>query len=221
MPSSAIGARGRAVIPAADPDPARRGLIQPGDHPHRGRLAGPVRAHEAGHHAGPHDEIQPVDRQLLPVPPAKVLYLDHRYSVHRWRRQPRHPTHARNHPPGPASAERPQAEQATYAARPTRRRPTAYPAGPGRKPAPRRPAACLSTRKRSSKKRPAQRDHLSQPGTAPLELQQHGEQLVAAEPGPPRGQRHHERAGRLQQDIPAARYRRMAAHRALICCRRP
>ena len=53
------------------------------------------------------------------------------------------------------------------------------------------------------RRRPAQRGHLSQPGTAPLELQQHGEQLVAAEPGPPRSQRHHERAGRLQQDSSA------------------
>src|SRR5215467_2548847 len=41
-------------------------------------------------------------------------------SLHRWRRSPRHATHARNHPPGPASAQRPQAEQATYAPRPIR-----------------------------------------------------------------------------------------------------
>ena len=36
----------------------------------------------------------------------------------------------------------------------------------------------------------------SQPGTAPPELEQHREPLVGAEPGPPRSQRHHERAGR-------------------------
>jgi hypothetical protein len=41
-----------------------------------------------------------------------------------------------------------------------------------------------------------QRGHFSQPGPAPLEPPQHGEQLVVAEPGPPRSQRHHERAGR-------------------------
>ena len=36
----------------------------------------------------------------------------------------------------------------------------------------------------------------SQPGTAPPEPPQHCEQLVVAEPGLPRSQRHHERAGR-------------------------
>ena len=36
----------------------------------------------------------------------------------------------------------------------------------------------------------------SQPGTAPPELEQHRDQLAAAEPGPPRSQRHHERVGR-------------------------
>src|SRR5215471_3916735 len=49
------------------------------------------------------------------------------WSLHRYRRSLRHATHARNHPPGPASAKRPQAEQATYAARPTAHRPPAYP----------------------------------------------------------------------------------------------
>jgi hypothetical protein len=43
--------RGRTVIPAVDPDQAGGGLIQAGDHPHRGRLTGPVRAEEAGHDA--------------------------------------------------------------------------------------------------------------------------------------------------------------------------
>ena len=41
-------------------------------------IAGPVRAEKSGHDAGPDDEVQPVDRQLLPVPLTKVLYLDHR-----------------------------------------------------------------------------------------------------------------------------------------------
>src|SRR5262245_29856716 len=52
--------RGRTVIAAVDPDPARGGLIQAGDH------------------AGLDDEVQPGDRQLLPVPLTQVLYLDHR-----------------------------------------------------------------------------------------------------------------------------------------------
>jgi len=82
-------------------------------------------------------------------------------------------------------------------------RPAAYPARPASRPAPRRPAACLSTRQRAGpRKRPAQRGHLSQLGPAPPELQQHREQLVAAEPGPPRSQRHHERAGRPQPAAP-------------------
>ena len=57
-----------------------------------------------------------------------------------------------------------------------------------------RPGAPARTSARPAK-RPAQRGHVSPPGTARLELQQHGEQLVVAEPGPPRSQRHHERAG--------------------------
>jgi hypothetical protein len=76
--------RGRTVIPAVDPDPAGGALIQAGDHPHRGRLTGPVRAEEAGHDAGLHDEVQPVDRQLLPVPLTEVLYLDHRVFLFSW-----------------------------------------------------------------------------------------------------------------------------------------
>ena len=51
-----------------------------------------------------------------------------------------------------------------------------------------------------SRKRPVHGAPFSQPGTAPLEPQEHREQLVAAEPGPPRSQRHPERTGRLQQD---------------------
>ena len=47
-----------------------------------------------------------------------------------------------------------------------------------------------------------QRGHFSQPGPAPLEPPQNGEQLVAAEPGPPRRP---ERAGRrLYERIEAA-----------------
>jgi len=65
----------------------------------------------------------------------------------------------------------------------------------------RRASAPTSARPR---KRPVQRGQFSQFGTAPLEPQQHGEQLVVSEPGPPRSQRRHERAGRSQQDSSTA-----------------
>ena len=108
----------------------------------------------------------------------------------------RHATHARNHPPGPASAKRPQAEQATYAARPIRPPPNGLP-GPARHEAhttatgrvPQHPQGRVQENARPSAA------FFSQPGTAPPERQQHGDQLAAAEPGPPRNQRHHERAG--------------------------
>ena len=96
----------------------------------------------------------------------------------------RHATHARNHPPGPASAERPQAEQATYAARPIRRPLTAYRPGPGGgQHIGDWPHASGPTSARP-RGRPAQYGHVSQLGTASLEPQQHGEQLAVAEPGP-------------------------------------
>src|SRR6516164_1441057 len=116
----------------------------------------------------------------------------------------RHATHARNHRPGPASAERPQAEQATYAARPIRPPSSAYPA--------RQQAGTKATGR--VPQHPQARGHenarpgaafFSQPGTAPPELEQHRDQLAAAEPGPPRSQRHHERVGRrLYKRIEAA-----------------
>ena len=52
-----------------------------------------------------------------------------------------------------------------------------------------------------------QRGHLTRLGAAQLQLQQVGEQLVVAEPGPRRVQRHHERVGLLQilqHPLPAA-----------------
>src|SRR5262249_36327291 len=90
--------------------------------PTGGRLARPVGAGDPGPAAGRDDDVQPADRQLRPVPLTQVLYLDHRvFPAIGNAGNPRHATHARNHPPGPASATRPQADQATYAARPTRR----------------------------------------------------------------------------------------------------
>ena len=91
--------------------------------------------------------------------------------------------HARNHPPGPASAKRPQAEQATYAARPIRQPPNGLP-GPAGGPHKATGHMPHHPQPRAPRKRPAQRGHVSQPGTAPPEPQQHGDQLVAAEPGP-------------------------------------
>jgi hypothetical protein len=75
---------------AVDPDPAGGGLVQAGDHPHRGRFAGPVRAEKASHDTGPDNKVQAVDRKLLPVSLADVLYLDHRMflsSVVSWHHQ--------------------------------------------------------------------------------------------------------------------------------------
>jgi hypothetical protein len=76
-------------------------------------------------------------------------------------------------------------------------RPTAYPARPGRRPStkapghvPQHPPARAHENARPSAA------SFRQPGTAPPEPPQHCEQLVVAEPGLPRSQRHHERAGR-------------------------
>src|SRR5262249_31516492 len=80
----------------------------------------------------PDGEVQPADRQLRPVPLTQVLYLDHHvFPAIGGAGNPRHATHARNHPPGPASATRPQAGQPAYAARPTRPPPTDYQPRPG------------------------------------------------------------------------------------------
>src|SRR5262249_6352762 len=67
-----------------------------------------------------------------------------------------HVTYARNHRPGPASAERPQAEQATYAARPTRRPPNGLPGPAGGQHKGDRPRASAPTSARP-RKRPAWR----------------------------------------------------------------
>jgi hypothetical protein len=77
------GGRGQSVGPAVDQDPPSGGLVQPGDHPHRGGLAGPVRAEKAGHDARLDDEIQTVNGQLLSVSLTEVFYLDHRLFLHR------------------------------------------------------------------------------------------------------------------------------------------
>ena len=74
--------------------------------------------------------------------------------------------------------------------------PAADPALPGGRPTARRKATCPSTHKRASQKRPLQCGQVSPPGTAPPEPPQHRDQPVAAEPGPARSQRPHERAGR-------------------------
>ena len=78
-------------------------------------------------------------------------------------------------------------------------RPTAYRPGPaGRQHKGDRPSA--SDPQARLQKTPGPVRPCQPAGPAPLEPPQHGEQLVAAEPGPPRSQRHHERAGRLQQN---------------------
>src|SRR5215469_8464530 len=107
----------------------------------------------------------------------------------------RHATHARNRPPGPVSAERPQAEQATYAARPIRRSPAAYQARPGRRPTQWRLAACLRTHKRASKRapsavRPVQPARYGTARTAAAPRTAGGSTTrTAAQPAPPRTRR--------------------------------
>jgi hypothetical protein len=53
--------------------------VEPHDHSHGGRLAGAVRAEEAGHAAGVDDERDVVDRELGSVAFGEVLYFDHRW----------------------------------------------------------------------------------------------------------------------------------------------
>src|SRR6516164_7238594 len=107
----------------------------------------------------------------------------------------RHATHARNHPPGPASAQRPQAEQATYAARRIRRPPTGLQARPGGRPTHRRLAGCLSTDKRASKKtpgpaRPSQPARYGAARTAAARRTAGGSRTrTATQPAPPRTRR--------------------------------
>ena len=76
-PSSAIGAAGGPVVTAVDGDPAGGGLVEPGDHPHGGGFPGTVRAEEPGDDSGLHHEIQAVDRELVAVALAEILYFDH------------------------------------------------------------------------------------------------------------------------------------------------
>ncbi len=100
-PADAVGLRQRQQVVAGRPAGVHRpGLqqdaqlrhrrrrraiilaVQPGDHPHRGRLAGPVRAEKARDDAGPDNKVQAIDRQLLPVSLTDVLYLYHACSLH-------------------------------------------------------------------------------------------------------------------------------------------
>src|SRR5262249_16744700 len=77
--------------------------------------------------------------------------------------------------------------------------PAAYPARPGRGPTQRRLAACLSTRNRAAQKTPGparQRRQVSPPGTAPPNRHSTANSWGWQNQGPPRSQRHHERAGR-------------------------
>jgi hypothetical protein len=66
-----------AVRLAVDQDRAGARGVQAQDHPHRGRLACPVWAEEAGDPAGPDDEGGFVDRDRLAVTFRQVLCLDH------------------------------------------------------------------------------------------------------------------------------------------------
>jgi hypothetical protein len=78
---------------AVDGGGARRGGVEAEDHPHRGRLAGAVRAEEAGDDAGADGEAEVVDGELLAVGLGEVGDFDH-VSILQIRRRPANP------PPG-------------------------------------------------------------------------------------------------------------------------
>ena len=62
---------------AVDQDRARTRSVKAQDHAHRGRLAGPVWAHKAGHPAGLHVEGDSVDGNRGAVALGEMLRLDH------------------------------------------------------------------------------------------------------------------------------------------------
>ena len=66
-----------AVVAAVHRDGASVRVVKPEDAPHRGGLAGPVRAQEAGDLARLNAERQPVDGGFLPVPLREALHLNH------------------------------------------------------------------------------------------------------------------------------------------------
>src|SRR6185312_9029861 len=53
-------------------------MVEAENHPHRRRLARPVRPEEAGDPARPHGEGKPVDRERGAESLAETFYLDHR-----------------------------------------------------------------------------------------------------------------------------------------------
>src|SRR5699024_380129 len=62
---------------AIDRDPAGGGLAQAHDHPHRGGLAGAVRAEETGDAAGVDGEADAAHSGLVAVAFGEILRLDH------------------------------------------------------------------------------------------------------------------------------------------------
>jgi hypothetical protein len=76
------------VPSSVDGDPARRRRIEPDHHPHGGRLAGAVRAEEAGDLPFPDLEAEPVDGHGGPVALGDAVDLDHRIRPPRWRGSP-------------------------------------------------------------------------------------------------------------------------------------
>jgi hypothetical protein len=71
------GRRAVGVAAAVHRDGARRGAVEPDDHPHRGRLAGAVRPEEPRHRARPHREGHAVDDGLRAVALAESGRFDH------------------------------------------------------------------------------------------------------------------------------------------------
>jgi len=78
VPDAGLGAdRVGLDIVAVDRGTTRRRSDESGQHPHCGRLAGPVRAEEAEHFPGPHFEAQVVDGRQRAVAFGQVFGLDH------------------------------------------------------------------------------------------------------------------------------------------------
>ena len=113
-PTRAADGRARAYGRPSTSALAGVGRVEPEDHPHRRRLAGPVRADEPGHGPGPHGERtgrrRPASRRSACVTPA---YLDHGTDRTLRPRRARRPARER-------SCDVPRARDAARARRPRR-----------------------------------------------------------------------------------------------------
>ena len=89
--------QGRRVIAiglAVDRRRASRRAVEAEDHAHGRRLAGSVRAEEAGDHAGPHGEGELIDGELVAVGLREIAHFDHLVTPVGSRSRRGHPPHA-------------------------------------------------------------------------------------------------------------------------------